>query len=124
MPVLWTVEADVLSLTFEGEYTFDDIAAAARAALVAVSGPVRLLVDATPTARLPDTEGVKQRIALLAELRPRLSGPVAIVATPGAMYGIARQIGQQAESPDALTVRVFDRLTEARDWMARGSPAE
>lgn len=124
MPVPWAVDGDVLTLTFEGEYTFHDIAAAARAGLAAVSGPVRLLVDATPTARLPDAEGVKQRIALLHEVRDRLAGAVAIVATPGAMYGIARQIGQQAETPDSLRVRVFERMADARDWMARGSPAD
>jgi hypothetical protein len=124
MPVLWAVDGDVLTLTFDGEYTFNDIALAARAGLAAVSGPVRLVVDATPTARLPDAEGVRQRIALLRELQERLGGAVAIVATPGAMYGIARQIGQQAETPDRLRVRVFDRLAEAREWMARGSPAD
>jgi hypothetical protein len=117
MPVRWGVEGDVLTLTFDGEYSFDDIAGAARAGLAAVTGPVRLLVDATPTARLPDPAGVKQRIALLLELKDRLAGGVAIVATPGAMYGIARQIGQQAEIPDALSVRVFDRLDEAREWL-------
>jgi SpoIIAA-like len=124
MPVLWAVDGDVLNLTFQGEYSFEDIAAAARAGLAAVAGPVRLLVDATPTARLPDAKGVKQRIALLREVQGRLAGAVAIVATPGAMYGVARQIGQQAEVPDTLTVRVFDRLAEAQDWMARGSPPE
>ena len=124
MPVLWAVDGDVLTLTFQGEYSFEDIAAAARAGLAAVSGPVRLLVDATPTARLPDAKGVKQRIALLREVQGRLAGAVAIVATPGAMYGIARQIGQQAEVPDTLTVRIFDRLAETRLWMARGSPPE
>ena len=124
MPVLWAVDGDVLTLTFQGEYSFEDIAAAARAGLAAVSGPVRLLVDATPTARLPDAKGVQQRIALLREVQGRLAGAVAIVATPGAMYGIARQIGQQAEVPDTFTVRIFDRLAEARLWMARGSPPE
>ena len=124
MPVLWSVHGDVLTLPFDGEYSFHDIAEAAGSGLAAIAGPVRLLVDATPTARLPDTEGVKQRIALLRELRGRLAGAVAIVATPGAMYGIARQIGQQAETPDGLIVRVFDRLADAREWMAHGSPAD
>jgi hypothetical protein len=124
MAVLWAVDGDVLTLTFDGEYSFNDIAEAARAGLATVACPVRLLVNATPTARLPDAEGVKQRIALLRELQGRLAGAVAIVATPGAMYGIARQIGQQAEVPDALTVRVFERLADAREWMARGSPPE
>jgi hypothetical protein len=81
-------------------------------------------VDATPTARLPDGQGVRQRIGLLRELAGRLAGPVAIVATPGAMYGIARQIGQQAEVPDALTVQVFDRLADAHDWLDRGAPPD
>ena len=117
MPVHWAVEGDLVTLTFDGEYAFDDIATAARAALAAAPGPVRLLVDATPTARLPDREGVAQRIGLLRELAGRLAGPVAIVATPGAMYGIARQIGQQAEGAGRLTVRVFERLDEARDWI-------
>jgi len=85
MPVHWAVEGDLVSLTFDGEYSFDDIAQAAGHGLQAVAGPV------------------------------------AIVATPGAMYGIARQIGQQAEVPDALTVRVFDRLADARDWLERGA---
>ena len=121
MPVHWAVEGDLVSLTFDGEYSFDDIAQAAGHGLQAVAGPVRLLVDATPTARLPDGRGVEQRIGLLRELAARLAGPVAIVATPGAMYGIARQIGQQAEVPDPLTVRVFDRLADARDWLERGA---
>lgn len=124
MPVHWAVEGDLLSLTFDGEYSFDDIAQSARLGLQAVAGPVCLLVDATPTARLPDARGVEQRIGLLRELAGRLAGPVAIVATPGAMYGIARQIGQQAEVPDALTVRVFDRLADARDWLERGAPPD
>lgn len=121
MPVRWALEGDVLTLTFDGEYSFGDIAAAAAAGLAASPGPVRLVVDATPTARLPDSEGVRQRITLLRSLRDRLSGPVAIVATPGAMYGIARQIEQQAESPEGLVVRVFERLSEAREWIA-GAP--
>lgn len=124
MPVLWSVEGDLLSLTFEGEYTFDEIADAARRGVQAAGGRVRLLVDATPTARLPDSRGVRQRIGLLRELIGRLAGPVAIVATPGAMYGIARQIGQQAEVPEALTVRVFERVSDARDWLDRGAPAD
>jgi hypothetical protein len=121
MPVRWTVEGDLLSLTFDGEYGFDDIAEAARQGFRAVSGPVRLLVDATPTAQLPDGQGVQQRIGLLRELAGRLAGPVAIVASPGAMYGIARQIGQQAEIPDALKVQVFERLADAREWLDRGA---
>ena len=124
MPVPWRVEGDLLSLTFEGEYTFDEIADAARRGVQAAGGPVRLLVDATPTARLPDSQGVRQRIGLLRELIGHLAGPVAIVATPGAMYGIARQIGQQAEVPDALTVQVFERIADARDWLDRGAPAD
>jgi hypothetical protein len=124
MPVRWSFEGDVLTLIFEGDYSFDDIASAARSGLAAASGRLRLIVDATPTARLPDSQGVRQRVGLLRELADRLAGPVAIVATPGAMYGIARQIGQQAEAPDALTIRVFEKVEEARDWMARGSPAD
>ena len=124
MPVHWSLEDDVLTLVFDGDYTFDHIASAARAGLAATHGKVRLLIDATATARLPDSQGVRQRIGLLRELAERLAGPVAIVATPGAMYGIARQIGQQAEGPDLLTVRVFESTAEARDWMARGSPAD
>ena len=124
MPVHWSLEDDVLTLVFDGDYTFVDIASAARAGLAATHGKVRLLIDATPTARLPDSHGVRQRIGLLRDLAERLAGPVAIVATPGAMYGIARQIGQQAEGPDVLTVRVFESRAEARDWMARGSPAD
>ena len=122
MPVHWSLDGDVLTLVFDGDYTFDDIAAAARSGVAAAQGRVRLVVDATPTARLPDTQGVRQRVGLLRDLADRLAGPVAIVATPGAMYGIARQIGQQAEAPDTLTIRVFETLSEARDWMARGTP--
>ena len=121
MPVRWAVQGDVLTLTFDGEYSFDEIAAAARAGLASAPGRFRLLVNAAPTARLPDSQGVKQRIALLGEIKERLSGPVAIVATPGAMYGIARQIGQQAEVPNSLIVRVFEDLAEAQRWLARGA---
>jgi hypothetical protein len=124
MPVHWSLEDDVLTLVFDGHYTFDDIESAARSGLAAAPGKVRLLVDATPTARLPDSQGVRQRVGLLRDLADRLAGPVAIVATPGAMYGIARQIGQQAEGPDVLMVRVFESTAEAREWMARGSPPE
>jgi hypothetical protein len=124
MPVRWAVDGDVLTLVFDGEYSFEDIAHAARAGVNAAPGRVRLLIDATPTARLPDSQGVQQRIGLLRELTERLAGPVAIVARPGAMYGIARQIGQQAETPEALTVRVFETVAEAREWMAQGSPAD
>ena len=124
MPVHWAVEGDVLTLTFHGEYAFDDIAAAARAGLAVTPGPVRLVVDASGTGRLPDSQGVKQRIGLLRELQGRLAGPVAIVATPGAMYGIARQVAQQAEAPDALRVRVFEDLDGARRWLAAGAPLE
>lgn len=124
MPVYWAVEGDLLTLTFDGEYSFYDIADAAKQGVAAAGGRVRLLVDATPTARLPDSQGVQQRIALLRELAGRLAGPVAIVATPGAMYGVARQIGQQAEMPEAMTVRVFERLDEARAWLDRGAGPE
>ncbi|HYC30763.1 MAG TPA: hypothetical protein VEB59_00665 [Gemmatimonadales bacterium] len=122
MPVLWALDGDIVTLTFDGEYTFEEIVEAARFALGAAPARVRLLVDATPTARLPDSEGVRQRIGLLRELADRLSGPVAIVATPGAMYGIARQIGQHAESVDTLSVRVFERVAEAREWLLPGAP--
>ena len=124
MPVHWAVEGNLLSLTFDGEYSFEEIADAARQGIAAARGRVQLLVDATPTGRLPDSRGVKQRVGLLRELIGHLAGPVAIVATPGAMYGIARQIGQQAEVADPLRVRVFDRLTDAREWLDRGAPPE
>ena len=121
MPVLWALDGDLVTLTFEGEYTFEEIAEAARRGLEGAPAQVRLLVDATPTARLPDSQGVRQRVGLLRELADRLAGPVAIVASAGAMYGIARQIGQQAESVESLNVRVFERLGEARGWLDRGA---
>ena len=124
MPVHWALAGDLLALTFDGEYTFDEIAEAARRGILAAPSRVRLLVDATPTARLPDSEGVRRRVGLLRELSARLAGPVAIVASAGAMYGIARQIGQQAEVPEALVVRVFERLADARDWLDRGAPPD
>lgn len=117
MAVEWSLEGDLLSIRFVGEYTFADIAAAARAGTAQAPGPVRLLVDATRTARLPDAQGVRQRIDLLLELRTRLAGPVAIVASPGAMFGIARQIGQHAESYEAISVRVFEHMQAARAWL-------
>jgi hypothetical protein len=129
VPVHWSLDADVLSLVFDGEYSFRDIADAARAGLAAAGHPVRLLVDATGTARLPDTAGVRQRIDLLIGLRDYLAGPVAIVASPGAMFGIARQVAQQADFEDRVTIEVFDSLATARSWIGdqsggslRGSP--
>ena len=124
MPVHWALEGDLLTLTFDGEYSFPEIAAAAAEGLAGAPGRVRLLVDATPTARLPDSQGVRQRIGLLRDIAGRLAGPVAIVATAGAMYGIARQIGQQAEEVDVLRVRIFERAAEARSWLDRGAPDE
>ncbi len=121
MPVEWSLAGDVLTLDFVGEYTFADVTAAARAGLAAAGGPVRLLVDATRTARLPDAQGVRQRIDLLVELRSRLAGPVAIVASSGAMFGIARQIGQHAESYAPLSIRVFESLDAARAWLEEGT---
>jgi hypothetical protein len=121
MPVEWSLTEDVLTLRFLGEYTFAEIAAAARAGLESAPGSVRLLVDATGTARLPDAQGVRQRVDLLLELRSRLTGPVAIVASSGAMFGIARQIGQQVESFGGMQIRVFQDLAAARAWLADGS---
>lgn len=118
MPVHWSVEGDLLSLSFDGEYSFLEIADAARAGFDAVTGPVRLIVDATGTARLPDAGGVRQRIDLLLGLQDRLAGPVAIVATPGAMYGIARQVAIQAERLERIRIQVFESLDAARRWMA------
>lgn len=124
MPVRWSLEGNLLLLTFDGVYSFDEIAEAARQGVGAAGRPVKLLVDATPTARLPDSQGVQRRVELLRSLAARLAGPVAIVATPGAMYGIARQIGQQAEMPAGLSVRVFERVADARGWLVQGAPPE
>lgn len=121
MPVEWSLTDDVLTLQFIGEYTFADIAAAARAGVESAAGSVRLLVDATGTGRLPDAQGVRQRIDLLLELRSRLAGPVAIVASSGAMFGIARQIGQHVESYGGMQIRVFQDLPAARAWLSDGS---
>lgn len=121
MPVEWSLADDVVTLNFVGEYTFPEIVAAAQAAVAAAPGPVRLVVDATRTARLPDAQGVRQRVDLLVGLRSRLAGPVAIVATPGAMFGIARQIAQYAEGYSAMTIRVFEQLGDARAWIDHGS---
>jgi hypothetical protein len=120
MPVEWSLADNVLTLNFVGEYTFPEIASAAEAGVKAASGPVRLLIDATRTARLPDAQGVRQRVELLVGLRGRLAGPVAIVATPGAMFGIARQVAQYVEGYSAMTIRVFDQLGEARAWLENG----
>jgi hypothetical protein len=117
MPVEWSLAGDILTLAFIGEYTFADIQAAAQAGVAAAPGPVRLLVDATRTARLPDAQGVRQRIELLVHLHSRLAGPVAIVASPGAMFGVARQVAQHAESYTAMTIRVFERADIARAWL-------
>lgn len=117
MPVHWSLEGDVLTLAFDGDYSFLEIADAARAGVGAATGPVRLIVDATGTARLPDATGVRQRIDLLRALHDRLAGPVAIVATPGAMYGIARQVALQAERTERITIQVFESRDEARRWM-------
>ena len=119
MPVEWSLADNVLTLNFE--YTFPEIAAAAEAGVKTAPGPVRLLVDATRTARLPDAQGVRERVELLVGLRARLAGPVAIVATPGAMFGIARQVAQYAEGYSAMTIRVFDQLGEARAWLDNSS---
>lgn len=124
MPVRWALSGDVLTLVFDGEYRFEDIVSAAGEGTAAARTPVRVVVDARPTSRLPDSEGVRQRIDLLRSLRSRLAGAVAIVATPGAMYGVARQIAQQAEMAGGLTVRVFEQTQDALAWMARGSPAD
>jgi hypothetical protein len=123
MSVHWSLDGDLLTLAFDGEYTLLEIADAARAGIAAGGGgPVRLIVDATGTARLPDATGVRQRIDLLVGLRARLAGPVAIVATPGAMFGIARQVALQAELADRVTIHVFDSLDAARRWMGGEEP--
>ena len=124
MPVHWSLDGDVLLLVFDGEYSFDEIATAARSGLEVATGAVRLVVDATGTARLPDAKGVGQRIQLLVQLRSRLAGPIAIVASPGAMFGIARQIALQAEDLGQLTVRVWGSRQEALSWLREGSPSE
>jgi hypothetical protein len=124
MPVHWSLEGDLLQLVFDGEFSFDEIAAAAWNGLEAAARPVRLLIDATGAARLPDAKGVGQRIQLLVQLRSRLAGAVAIVASPGAMYGIARQIALQAEGLGQLTIRVWGSREEARAWLREGGPIE
>lgn len=124
MPVRWDLEMDVLSLSFEGEYSFEEIAQAAKQGLAAAGRPIRLLIDARGTSRLPDALGVRQRIALLQELEPRLQGPVALVAIRGAMYGVARQIAQQAESGGRLTIAVFDDPAKARAWIRNPGPLD
>ena len=122
MPVHWSLDGDLLTLAFDDEYTVLEIADAARAGIAAAGGPVRLIVDATGTARLPDATGVRPRIDLLVGLRDRLAGPVAIVATPGAMFGVARQVALHAELADRVTIHVFDSLDAARRWMAGEQP--
>ncbi len=120
MPVEWSLDGEILTLRFVGTYAFNEIEAAARAGLAGAAGPVRLLVDATGTARLPDAQGVRQRIGLLVDLRARLAGPVAIVASPGAMFGIARQVAQNAEGYASMTIRVFEQADAARAWLEAG----
>ena len=117
MPVHWTLEGALLTLSFDGEYGFEEIAGAARAGLAAAPSRVRLLVDATGTARLPDSQGVQQRIALLREVMDRVADRVALVATPGAMYGIARQVAQQAETTETVVIQVFESRAAARAWL-------
>lgn len=117
MPVHWSLEGDLLTLSFDGEYSFLEIAEAARAGIDAAGRRVRLIVDATGTARLPDAAGVRQRIDLLLGLYDWLAGPVAIVATPGAMYGVARQVALQADRTDRITIEVVESLDAARRWM-------
>jgi hypothetical protein len=117
VPVEWSLADDILTLNFVGEYTFAEIAEAAQAGVAAAHRPVRLLVDATRTARLPDSQGVRQRIELLVGLHARLAGTVAIVASPGAMFGIARQVAQHAEGYTPMTIRVFEESAAARAWL-------
>jgi len=122
MPVLWSLDRDLLTLTFQGQYGFSEIATAARAGIEAAGGRrVRLLVDSRAAAQLPDKQGVEQRVALLRALAPHLLGPVAILAGDGANYGIARQVGLRVEG-DALQVVPFLYPEAAREWLERARP--
>ena len=122
MPVLWSLADDLLTLTFQGQYSFSDIAAAARAGVEAAVGRrVRLLVDSRAAAQLPDRRGVEQRVELLRALAPHLLGPVAILAGNGANYGIARQVGLRIEG-ESLQVVPFLDLEDARAWLACAGP--
>jgi hypothetical protein len=84
-----------------------------------------VVIDArglTWTVRLEDVQAIPASV----RAEPRPAGPVAILSSPGAHFGAARQIAMWLQS-DGLTVEAFQQELDAEEWlrvMGGRSPSE
>jgi hypothetical protein len=116
VPVSWESKGGLLRLTLMGEYTFDAVATAFEAGLNAAGGShLRVLWDGSEAAKVPDTRGIEQRIALLHRHKGRLTA-VAIVGRSTVMFGLARQIAQMLDCTDTA-VEAFWDVPDATAWL-------
>lgn len=80
-----------------------------------------LLIDLRRRADLPSLTTARNVGADLASAATRLSA-VAMVAQPGAQYGLSRMANALAEG-GGLAIRTFNDLREAYEWLRAGAGA-
>jgi hypothetical protein len=84
-----------------------------------------VVIDArglTWTVRLEDVQAIRACV----RVEPRPAGPVAVLSSPGAHFGAARQVAMWLQS-EGLTVEAFQQELEAEAWLCaqgRRPPSE
>ena len=121
MPIQHRVEADTGLLVVErtGTVTDDEESESvrARAADPHVTPGIRVLVDCTGLERADSASHVRRAAErAVANARNLRCGPVAIVVTTQAAYGMARMYQTLTEESHPST-RIFGDVDEARGWL-------
>lgn len=120
MSFSYTVSADGKSAWLIG--SGDGGAEAARAATEKLAGDPRLgstfvlLVDARGITPPPSPEAVRAVIAVHTRILGKRTPRVALLASPGVLYGIGRQMGIHLEL-DGTSAQVFTDEREAYEWL-------
>jgi hypothetical protein len=122
MPLLYGVADGVLELRIEGTYSGDDLRAFSERIRTDASLPHRfqVLADIRRSNVVPAPAEMELRIQLIAAMRDRIAGRIAILVSDDLRFGIARVLEAHVE-PLGIEVRPFRDMAAARAWLGAAS---
>jgi hypothetical protein len=120
MPVMWSLDGDLVQLNLEGDYQPTDIIDAFLTALADRRCPqeVSLLLDTTRSQSLGmrSSAEIRHVAEYLGPYRERIRGRCAVVVSTDLHFGLSRMGSAYSENV-GVDARVFRSTDEAVDWL-------
>ncbi|HET9532466.1 MAG TPA: hypothetical protein VFQ92_19060 [Blastocatellia bacterium] len=119
MPLRYGFEDNLLHITGEDMFTFEELEQLFSAALADprfVKG-MRMLIDARDLRSNPKLEELRKRAELFASLKEHFTPGYALVVTDTLYYGLGRMFQVFAQT-EGVEVKIFNDIDEARRYLA------